>query len=209
MKRKENIEQLLKGYLERKKSTVGEDMTRDKRIISDALAAYETGFIKESGRATIFSHPFFKLAAAFVIVSVIITAAVVKNNSQNNAIAKTEQGVGMGNILDSSQLVARKKTASENAELNSVKKMYDDGNVKGLTDILNEGELLAKIAAANYLAVIGDENALSPLETLSKQWRYDNISNPFEQAIGKIQKRMHENSIGSRDANTAILNQKN
>jgi len=50
----------------------------------------------------------------------------------------------------------------------------------------------SKVAAANYLAKIGDLSALGPLEDLTEKWQGDPADNPFAVAVSEIRKRLEE-----------------
>ncbi|GAF78516.1 unnamed protein product, partial [marine sediment metagenome] len=62
----------------------------------------------------------------------------------------------------------------------------------GLLDILDKGQWETKVAAANYLAKIGDLSVVGPLEKLAEEWQGDTADNPFAAAISEIRKRLEE-----------------
>jgi hypothetical protein len=78
-------------------------------------------------------------------------------------------------------------------ELNEVRQMFAAGDVDGLVAILLQGQFMeSKVAAANYLAKIGDLRAVGPLEKLAEEWQGDPADNPFAAAISEIRKRLEE-----------------
>lgn len=78
-------------------------------------------------------------------------------------------------------------------ELNEAREMFAAGDVDGLVAILLQGQFKeSKVAAANYLAKIGDLSAVGPLEKLAEEWKGDPADNPFAAAISEIIKRLEE-----------------
>jgi hypothetical protein len=78
-------------------------------------------------------------------------------------------------------------------ELNEVREMFAVGDVDGLVAILLQGQFKeSKVAAANYLAKIGDLSAVGPLEELAEEWEGDPADNPFAAAVSEIIKRLEE-----------------
>ncbi|MHC4692662.1 MAG: carboxypeptidase-like regulatory domain-containing protein [Planctomycetota bacterium] len=78
-------------------------------------------------------------------------------------------------------------------ELNEVRQMFAAGDVDGLVTILLQGQFMeSKVAAANYLAKVGDLSAVGPLEKLAEEWQGDPADNPFAAAISEIRKRLDE-----------------
>ncbi len=78
-------------------------------------------------------------------------------------------------------------------ELNETRQMFAAGDVDGLVAILLQGQFKeSKVAAANYLAKIGDLRAVGPLEKLAEEWQGDPADNPFAAAVSEIRKRLEE-----------------
>ena len=73
------------------------------------------------------------------------------------------------------------------AQLEQVRLMYVGGDIDGLVAMLSEAEYQTKVAAANYLAEIGDDSALATLKILSSEYGDANTDNPFADAIEKIE----------------------
>ncbi|MHC4743107.1 MAG: carboxypeptidase-like regulatory domain-containing protein [Planctomycetota bacterium] len=78
------------------------------------------------------------------------------------------------------------------AELNDVERMFADGNLAGLLEMLDKGQWETKNAAAGYLAKIGDSSAVGPLENLAEKWQGDPEDNPFAAAVSEIRERLKE-----------------
>jgi hypothetical protein len=70
------------------------------------------------------------------------------------------------------------------------KRLFAARDVEGLMDLLAHGAPDAQIAAANYLAKIGDTRALDVLRRLRDSYRGDDPNNPFAAAIAEIQSRL-------------------
>ncbi|NIP26212.1 MAG: hypothetical protein GWN67_27510 [Phycisphaerae bacterium] len=78
-------------------------------------------------------------------------------------------------------------------ELNEAWEMFAAGDVDGLVAILLQGQFKeSKVAAANYLAKIGDLSAIGPLEKLAEEWEGVPADNPFAAAVSEIRKRLEE-----------------
>jgi hypothetical protein len=75
------------------------------------------------------------------------------------------------------------------AEIAFIQKLYEMGNVKGLTGVLGSAGIEAKIAAAHYLLLVGDQSAVAPLEKASQEWKGDAAANPFAKAAAAITAR--------------------
>ena len=102
------------------------------------------------------------------------------------------------------------------AELKDIERMFAAGDVGGLVAMLDKGQWESKIAAANYLAKIGDAGAIEPLERLSGKWDAEHGDDPFAKAIEGIRSRIEQKeqavaaalpkTEGSLDTNTADSN---
>jgi hypothetical protein len=71
------------------------------------------------------------------------------------------------------------------AELEQIEQMFAAHDVAGLERMLLEGEFGSKVAAANYLAEIGDSNSVAILEQLDEQ--YGSSEPVFAEAIEAIE----------------------
>ncbi|HSV27236.1 MAG TPA: carboxypeptidase regulatory-like domain-containing protein [Sedimentisphaerales bacterium] len=99
---------------------------------------------------------------------------------------------------DGAEQMAQNGRNGSAAELASVRKLYETRNIKGLTAALGTAGLEAKVAAANFLAVVGDSSAIEPLEKAGVQWKGDAAANPFTKAAAAIVAR--EGVIGAAAA---------
>lgn len=72
-------------------------------------------------------------------------------------------------------------------ELKKVHRLFVVKDVSGLVGILEKGPPGMQMAAANYLAQLADESAITPLQKLSQKWDSKNGENPFDAAIQQIQ----------------------
>lgn len=77
------------------------------------------------------------------------------------------------------------------AEQQKIEVLFAADHADGLVTVLSEAQFEeSKVLAANYLAKIGDLQAIEPLEQLSKKWKGDQKDNPFTAAIKEIQDRL-------------------
>jgi len=76
------------------------------------------------------------------------------------------------------------------ARLRQVEAMFNTGNIKGLTTMFSDKASEVRIAAANYLARIGDFDSVKPLLDASKEWTGPEQDNPFVNAIYQIMLRI-------------------
>ncbi|MEN6384882.1 MAG: DUF6263 family protein [Phycisphaerales bacterium] len=75
----------------------------------------------------------------------------------------------------------------------NLQQMYASGDVAGLVNELNSGSYKNKIAAANFLAKIGDQSAIESLNKLQNSWQGDENKNPFTAAMNEITARLELN----------------
>ena len=113
-------------------------------------------------------------------------------------------------VADADRLKAEKLAA----QMDLVEKLYAAGNTKGLVAMLKVGRRQSKIAAANYLAKLGDDSALAPLQQLSEQWKGDPEENPFAVAAEKISRQLEQDKEelgqpGQKDVQIVQQNQDN
>jgi len=126
-------------------------------------------------------------AAAVVIIAGLIAADYLLNRLTERAgekIVKEEKVE-----RKSAEKVVVKETMAEEklaAKKREVEQLFAAKDIAGLITMLDKGQMQTKIAAANYLAEIGDISAIGALEKLSKQWDETKGENPFAGAIEKI-----------------------
>jgi hypothetical protein len=121
---------------------------------------------------SIFKNKTVKLAAAAVIILVAGIGIAVLSNSLYEEVDPT---VGNKTMVD----------AKRKAELEQIEKMFAGHDIDGLERMLLEGEFQSKIAAASYLAEIGDSNSIAVLEQLDEQ--YGSSEPVFGEAIEAIE----------------------
>jgi|GEM_PF-6674922 len=86
------------------------------------------------------------------------------------------------------------------AEIAIVQKLYEMKNAAALTAVLQVAGYEAKVEAANYLALIGDANAVAPLEKASVLWKGTAATNPFTRAAEAI--KLRAKAVEAADANS-------
>ncbi|MGI6272688.1 MAG: sigma-70 family RNA polymerase sigma factor [Anaerohalosphaeraceae bacterium] len=75
-------------------------------------------------------------------------------------------------------------------ELRQIVALADSGDVDGLLKTLDRASFAGKLAAAAYLADIGDERAITPLLDIGLTWYGTDSDNPFAAAAARIQDRL-------------------
>ena len=153
------------------------------------------------------------LAAAAVIIIAVLTGAwfvghglwgqkdeqrIVQPDEDIEKEIIDDQSPGKDAVVVKDVDLMRAKIA---AELARIEQLYAAGDVDGLVKTLSDGEYESRIAAANYLAVIGDDSALGPLGELSEDWQGEPGENPFAAAIERIKDRLTETDKQSKSDN--------
>ncbi len=89
------------------------------------------------------------------------------------------------------------------AELKDVEQMFAASDVAGLVDMLDKGQWETKVAAANYLATMGDLSAINALENLADKvrlpWIKEDLvalNNIFEKGLFSKRRRERDPSPG-------------
>jgi protocatechuate 3,4-dioxygenase beta subunit len=140
-------------------------------------------------------------AAAVVIVAVLIGAKMLVGpdqkrvgeiaNQQNSPREELGKEIQEETKLSRDDELGAKQAAKElEAELEDVERMFVARDVAGLVDTLAKGRRETKIAAANYLAKIGDLSTIDALGKLAEEWQGDATDNPFAAAISEILTRL-------------------
>ena len=91
------------------------------------------------------------------------------------------------------KVILEPKDTIDEEELKRVLLLGQTGDLRGLFEILKNGQFTSQIAAANFIGRLGDESAIGLLEESEAKW-YPNGSddNPFSQAIVLIENRLLE-----------------
>ncbi len=140
-------------------------------------------------------------AAAVLVIGVLVGAAWLWNSSiqEKEQIATGQKEVAEESIADKEKSdvepVAKQvdlEKAKIEDRLKEVAAMFDAGDVEGLMAMLSDERPEIRVAAANYLAKIGDLNALESLVQSSREWRGGEADNPFVKAIMEIMTRAVE-----------------
>ncbi len=83
----------------------------------------------------------------------------------------------------------------------TARELFARADTRRLLQLLDTGLDQTKIAAANYLAQVGDESAVPALEKLAAQWTGPADENPFRKSIEQIRSRSprpEKTSVGSQ-----------
>jgi len=157
------------------------------RILDDVFKAQaESEELKSAStepyiRRIIMKNTTNKLAVAAVILLVVGIGLAVLSTSDYNPIRRA---ISEPVVQDDTVKLEAAQTKLA-AELKKIKQLFAAGDVKALVGVLagDEYEYESKVAAANYLADIGDESSLAELEKLSNEWTGEDDENPFTAAI--------------------------
>ena len=126
--------------------------------------------------------------AAVIIILGLIGIAVfqyVANHDTNKIIVGSSTDE---NDRDSSQIApeANGKNLQLAEELKQAGEFFSAGNANALVEMLPTTQFETKVQIAEYLAQIGDENAIQPLKEQSHTWKGEPAANPFDHAVEEI-----------------------
>ncbi len=165
----------------------------DEVVLNDILQVFEKSTHVKSaipqpknGRR-IMNSTITKLAVAAVIVLVAGIGIALLNNSDNTG----NVGIGESVVQEDAAILEAAKTKLE-AEMKIAGQYFASGDIQGLVDILARDEYAyeTKVAAANFLADIGDDSAITELERLIAEQIAEGGKNPFAAAIAAITVRI-------------------
>ncbi|MHC5062075.1 MAG: hypothetical protein ACYTFK_13500 [Planctomycetota bacterium] len=190
-----NIERLLRAV--RPELNLPED--KKEEILANLTAQAADISSKESaGPApkTILLQKPAKLAAAAVLIVGICAGAIWLLTSppkpQDQLVTEpkdiVEETLPDKQESDTEPVVQQTEETGE-TKLKQLAAMFDAGDIKGLTAMLSDEVPQVKIAAADYLAQIGDFDAVGPLLEEAKKWTGPDDDNPFVNAIYQIMLR--------------------
>jgi len=126
-------------------------------------------------------------AAALIIIAVVFAASVLIKRQAGDEADK--RAVVEGEKAPT-HIEPGPPAPSDETELAMADRLFAAHDVDGLVDLLTHGTPKGRIAAANYLAKIGDARALGALQSLSQTYGQDKPDNPFAAAITAIQTRL-------------------
>ena len=191
MKPADNIEKVIKKL---RFTTTAET---DERILDDALAVLGKSASLGRGRNIL---PAAGLAAAVIIIAVVIGAVVLTmpGEKPTEKIARKINLPAVKKVKTVTQVKPAPAAANETAakiesELNDVIAMFTAGDVNSLVAVLSEGQFESRLAAAYFLAQIGDQRAMGALEKLNAEYGGGEPNNVFAAAIKNIKKRSEPN----------------
>lgn len=180
----EDIEQSIKKL---RRPTTAET---DERILNDAFAALEKS-TSGAGRLDIRRIAKFAAGAAVIIAVVLIGIGIFTGPAEEpvrEAVKKMDVSVPKEAVETPADEQA---TAKLERELELGVEMFAAGDVDGLVAMLTDGQLQSKLAAAYFLAEIGDERAIDALEKLSTE-AGGHKDNPFAAAVKEIKTRVQQ-----------------
>ncbi|MBE0536343.1 MAG: hypothetical protein IH624_11795 [Phycisphaerae bacterium] len=144
-------------------------------------------------------------AAAVVLAAVIVAGALLWNGSGKGP----QDVVKQSSTADPVALPREEQKETEPAEsptqpspikqeLKHIFALAEAGDLGGLLKTLEQGSFAGKLVAASYLADLGDERAIRPLEQLSAEWYGDTDANPFAAAVAQIKRRLSQSDDEGR-----------
>jgi len=173
MRRAENIEKLIKSA----EAETTKDV--DERILGDAMK--DLGELKKVRPAIdarsvwrrIMRSMVMKIAAIITVIGAVAIGVIYLDGNKGTSrdVAGTNEGAK-----------EQDSRVQLNVELASIETMAKSKDVGGLIMMLDKGLPESKIAAANFLANMGDMRAIKPLEKLANEWEGEDGVNPFARA---------------------------
>ncbi|UCG48999.1 MAG: carboxypeptidase regulatory-like domain-containing protein [Phycisphaerales bacterium] len=158
----------------------------DRRILSDAFAALDRAVGAErAGLPRRLLTPRTAMLAAAAVLA--IAALVIVGLLWINRSGDGQDGVVNDRNGITQPVPEPDSTNRLAAELQQLEQMFAAGDVRGLMAMLSRDRLESKVAAANYLARIGDARAIEALEIQAGRWPGDPADNPFTRAIEQIE----------------------
>ncbi|UCD56336.1 MAG: zf-HC2 domain-containing protein, partial [Candidatus Hydrogenedentota bacterium] len=153
-------------------------------------------------------------AAAAIIIAVLIAMKILAGSDekpgdeiahQQNRLQEEVRVEIQGETKQDrdGRLWAEQAAIELEAELGDVEQMFAAHDVAGLVDQLGKGKWETKVAAANYLAKIGDASAMDALGALVEKWQGDTADNPFAAAISEIAARLAKDEQETQQADKA------
>jgi len=136
------------------------------------------------------SRPARIAAAVLIVAAVLIGAAIFSDPGKEPVQIIKQVSEATNDEPDLDAVVA--------AELGQIREMFAVPDVAGLMAMLDDGQPQSKVAAANYLAQIGDAQAIGALEQLSADWKGDAADNPFARAVAQIMGKLGQQEQESR-----------
>ena len=206
-----NIERLLRAV--RPELELPEDKKEEilANLTTEAAAISSKDSAGPSSKTVLLQHPAKLVAAAALIIGICAGAiwlltASPKPKEQlaiqpKDRIEETLPDKEKPDTAPAIQQTDIAKVASE-IDLKRLAAMLDTGNIKGLTAMLSDEAAEIRIAAANYLAQIGDFAAVQPLLEAGKEWTGTEEDNPFVNAIYQIMLRMSRQQAEATAAET-------
>ncbi len=147
-----------------------------------------------------------KIAAIIVLACAIGIGVFVYRGSgaeEQTVVQQNSDSGGNVEVQNQQQEGTDEKRLKLAEELKKVEQMFAAGDVDGLVAILGTGEYEAKVAAANYLARIGDERALGALRKLIDTWEGASGDNAFTAVVKAIEQRTGKGTVAVQEVGRA------
>ncbi|MHC4646263.1 MAG: carboxypeptidase regulatory-like domain-containing protein [Planctomycetota bacterium] len=139
-------------------------------------------------------NPIVKLTvAALIVVAILITIRLLTIQRERPGKVIVEHKDEKRNGIETPENIQPTLARERQAELDNIRQMFLASDVDGLVTMLAQARFdESKFAAADYLAKIGDDRAIDPLEKLSKDWKHQDVNNPYAAAIKAIEERLKQ-----------------
>lgn len=172
-----------------------------KQQFIDAAQQKDTDAHPKSKNFLLKNLPLRITVAAIIIFAIIVAAVYLIDQSDQDPtnLATTIKTTPPEGVQDVPQ-VAKNQQDTLAAKFAEIEKMFDANDVKGLMALLDDDNENIRVAAAGYLAKIGDVNAIKRLIELSLGFDGGGVD-PFMLAIAEIQQ-----NIAQQDENPEQTN---
>jgi len=131
-------------------------------------------------------------AAAVIIIAIFIAVSYLTSQPQEEQknIVKKQPG-----SKPEQKIVKDANSEKLEAELKLARELFEAKNVKGLIALLDSDFEQTRLAAANYLAQIGDNEAMKKLESLAQNYANSTQRQIFANAAKEIRAQIEEKQI--------------
>jgi protocatechuate 3,4-dioxygenase beta subunit len=146
-----------------------------------------------------------KIAAVLALATTLIGVAIVNDPGGETVEVANQQDEPRAESFEPPDEDKPDPDAVLADEMGKIREMFDASDVAGLVAMLSDGLPQTKLATANYLAQIGNVEAIGALERLSAGWQGDAADNPYAQAISQIITRLQQQTSEPNEQESETL----
>ena len=184
MKPEDNVKKLYE------KAAVNTNPEMDKTVLNKILAARK----KPNIWRIIMKSPVTKLTAAAIVIAGVFILFVYSTDGQSSQ-QNRELHIATSDGNNGAELSISSDNLAENLIL--ANRLFENNDISGLSQLLNNEFEAVQFQAAEYLGQIGDETVLAELQVLSDKWDGLEKENVFENAIINIKNRLTESQTNN------------